>query len=417
LKNKIAPVLAVVALVFTLGVSASFAGLYTWNDTNGDWAAGSNWQGGTAPSGSVPTDELSFGDTQGTGYTASNDLTNTPAVVNEISGNSSSSSHQITLTGNQVQLAGTTPEVAQNGSGALSIQNDLNLTANTTLGGTGSGEVFLGGSISGAGGLTKTSSGQAILSGSSSYTGGTVVNGGTLYVGNSGGAGTSGTGTGSVTVNGGATVSGSGTISGAVNVNSGGTLMGKLTVGALAVNSGGDIAPGFGPNSGPGFGISTLNAGNTAFSGGGKYTFEVNDFTGTAGVDPGWDLLNIAGTLNLSSLSSLNPFIIQLDSLNLADGLGLAANFNQYCDYSLPIATASGGFVGNFAPDLFTIDTSGFQNPNSGFWTVSDAGGNLDLNYTAVPEPSMSMLWLSGCGIFALRFLLNRRSPTKSSAI
>jgi autotransporter-associated beta strand protein len=412
-----APVVTVLALILTLGVSTSFAGLYTWNDTNGDWAANSNWSGGTAPSGSVPTDALSFGDTQGTGYTANNDLTNVPSQFNQISANSASASHAITLTGNQMQLAGTTPEVAQNGSGALIVQNDLDLAANTTLGGTGSGEVILNGSISGAGGLTKTTSGEALLSGSSSYAGGTVVNGGTLYVGNSTGAGTSGTGTGSVTANTGATVTGSGTISGAVSVNSGATLMGKLTVGALTVNSGGDISPGFGPNSGPGFGVSTINAGNTTISGGGKYTFEVNDFSGTAGTDPGWDLLNITGTLNLSNLSPANPFIIQLQSLNLGDTLGLAANFNQYGDYSLLIASASDGFVGNFASDLFTVDTSGFQNANSGFWTVSDPGGNLDLNYTAVPEPSVAMLWLSGCGIFALRFLLLRRSSAKATTI
>jgi autotransporter-associated beta strand protein len=412
-KNKIAPVVTVLALILTLGVSTSFAGLYTWNDTNGDWAAGSNWQGGTAPSGSVPTDELSFGDTQGTSYTANNDIATVPTQLHEIAGNSTSQS--ILLTGNQIQFTGSGAQLAQNGGGALTVYNDINLNANNfTVGGTGSGPVTLHGVISDSGltlGLTQTSAITLGLYGASTYAGGTVVNAGTLVAANSG-AGTSATGSGSVTVNAGATVQGQGTISGTVNVNNGGTLRGfGLTVGGLNVNSGGDIAP-------AGLGPSTLNAGNTTFSGGGKYTFEVNDFAGTAGVDPGWDLLNITGTLNLSNLSPLNPFIIQLNSLNLFDDPGTAAaNFNQYGDYSLLIASASGGFVGNFASDLFTVDTSGFQNANSGFWTVSDPGGNLDLNYTAVPEPSMAMLWLSGCGIFALRFLLRRRSTAKATAI
>jgi autotransporter-associated beta strand protein len=404
-KNKIAPVLAVLTLIFALGVGASFAGIFMWNDTNGNWAADSNWQGASAPSGANNTDVLNFGDTQGTSYTAANDLTTVPAVINEIAGNSSS--HQINLTGNQVQLAGTTPELAQNGSGVLNVQNDLDLAANTTLGGSGSGGVILGGVISGSSaGLTKTTTGVATLTGSSTYGGGTVVNAGTLVVNNSG-AGSSGTGTGSVTVNG-ATVQGSGTISGAVTVNSGGTLKGTLTTGALTVNAGGDISPGNSPG--------TLNVGNTTLNSGGKYTFEVNDFSGTAGNDPGWDLLNIAGTLALGGIAPSNPFLIQLDSLT-GSVPGLAANFNQYGDYSLLIATASGGISG-FQSDLFTIDTTGFQNANNGFWTVSDAGGeSLDLNYTAVPEPSMAMLWLSGCGIFALRFLLRRHSTVKAGAI
>jgi autotransporter-associated beta strand protein len=414
-KSKIALVLAVPTLAFTLSFSSSFAGLYTWNDTNGDWAADSNWSGGTAPSGSVPTDTLSFGDRQGTSYMANNDLATVPSQFNQISANSTGTFDQINLTGNQVQLVGSGAELAQNGVGELNVANDLNLAANTTVGGTGSGVVVLTGAISGSSGLTinYSGSGGVILYGASSYAGGTVVNAGTLEVANTG-PGTSATGTGSVTVNAGATVIGEGTISGTVNVNNGGTLLGGgLTVGALNVNKGGDISPTFFGTGGP----SMLNAGNTLFAPGGKYTFEVNDFTGTKGVDPGWDLLNITGTLDLSNLSPVNPFIIQLNSLTIFDGVGAAANFNQYSDYSLLIASASGGFVGNFASDLFQIDTSGFQNANSGFWTVTDPGGSLDLNYTAVPEPSMAMLWLSGCGIFALRFLLFRRSSAKATEI
>lgn len=99
------------------------------------------------------------------------------------------------------------------------------------------------GRITGAAGLTKAGTGEAVLSGAHLYTGGTTVRSGTLRVNNAAG---SGTGTGGVTVNGGATLAGRGIISGPVAVAAGGHLSpGTNSVGTLTL-SGDGVALDFG---------------------------------------------------------------------------------------------------------------------------------------------------------------------------
>ena len=78
--------------------------------------------------------------------------------------------------------------------------------------------------------------------------------------------------------------------------------------------------------------------------------------------------------------------------------------------HTFTIATAAGGITG-FAPGDFVLDLSGYQNPLAeGFWSVSQSGNNLDLNFTAVPEPSMVMLWGVGLALFGARYILRKRA-------
>ena len=41
--------------------------------------------------------------------------------------------------------------------------------------------------------------------------------------------------------------------------------------------------------------------GNGEWAGGGSYDWEINDFDGTAGMDPGWDLMDITGQLSITA--------------------------------------------------------------------------------------------------------------------
>ena len=62
------------------------------------------------------------------------------------------------------------------------------------------------------------------------------------------------------------------------------------------------------------------------------------------------------------------------------------------------------GGITNFAANLFNIDITGFQNTHNGNFSITQNGNNLDLVYTAVPEPRAALL-----GGLGLLVLLRRR--------
>ena len=311
-----------------------------------------------------------------------------------ISGNNSGSLYMLNIAGGTVAL---------NHANALgtAYSDKVNITANATLqvsanvgpsslgvrvgsGVTGTINVNAGNTftvetlsnISGSGTFTKTGSGTMTLTGNSASLSGSVnVNGGTLRV------------------NAGASVGGTTT------VNSGGTLSGSGTLGTLVIASGGTLSPGNSPG--------TISAGNTTWAGGGNYLWEINDVDAGAGSDPGWDLLNITGTLTITATSG-NEFNILITSLTLANLGGNVHDFNGLNNYSWIIASASGGISGFDASD-FNLNLSNFTNPydtTPGAWSVSQSGNNILLNYQflggplggggggggAVPEPNTLLL-------------------------
>ena len=381
MKNTL--VVIVGALLISLAPLAVRADTFTWNDADGVWSDSNAWQGVVAPPGVTPPDSLSFGSVNG-GSNSTNDLGAGTASINSISANTgASANHSVNLYGDSIQMSGENASITAASGTQLAIHNDLNLVNNTGVGGNG-GTVTINGQVSGSGNLTVNGAGTYILNNSGNSYGGTAVNAGTLVVN---GNGT--TGAGSVTV--------SGT----------GVLKGSGTVGELHISSGGAIAPGNSPG--------TMHAGATEFGGGGVYVWELNDFTGTAGNDPGWDLLSVSGQLDVTALPT-DPFVIKLTTLTLGDTAGQAANLNPRESYSMAIATASGGIVG-FNPNDFVLDLSGYQNPlNEGFWSISKAGNSIDLNFTAVPEPSTVMLWLVGLAVFGTRYILRKRATAVVSA-
>ena len=165
--------------------------------------------------------------------------------------------------------------------------------------------------------------------------------------------------------------SGSANGGGTVIVTGGGTLAGNGSVGNLIVNSGGTVSPGASPGT-----ISVT--GNATWGEAGTYAWQVNDATGTAGADPGWDLTAITGTLTISATSG-SKFAINASSLTL-DGSS-PKNFSPGISYAWKIASAAGGVTG-FDASKFTINTSGFFFAGGGTFSVVNSGNDINLVFT-----------------------------------
>ena len=165
--------------------------------------------------------------------------------------------------------------------------------------------------------------------------------------------------------------SGSANGGGTVIVTGGGTLAGNGSVGNLVVNNGGTLSPGASPGT-----ISVT--GNATWGEAGTYAWQVNDATGTAGADPGWDLTAITGTLTISATSG-SKFTINVSSLTL-DGAS-PKNFSPGTGYTWKIASAAGGVTG-FDASVFAINTSGFFFPGGGTFSVANSGNDINLVFT-----------------------------------
>jgi autotransporter-associated beta strand protein len=309
------------------------------------------------------------------GFTAisGNLLIDAGAAVWLDQGNQFAAASDVVVNGTLVGKSADTNAInALTGSGTISATQSDTLEVNSgTFTGTITEEA--GGDLA----LTKKSSGTLTLTGANTYTGATTIQGGKLIV------------------------NGSPHASSAVTIEAGGTLAGSGTVGALTVKSGGVISPGDGPG--------TLTSGSQTWEPGGTYHWEINDATGATGTATDW--LNIAGDLVLST-SAGTPFTIEVTSLTLANVAGPAANFDPAADYTWTLATATSPITG-FDPSHFIIDTSGFANaPGSDHFTLSTSGPNLQLTYSAVPEPAPLGF---GFAVLCILGVLHRRSGRRPS--
>lgn len=161
---------------------------------------------------------------------------------------------------------------------------------------------------------------------------------------------------------------------------------------ADSIANGGTLSPG--DNSA----VGTLNAGRADFADGGNYLFNLNSVSGGAGV--GYDLLNLDGTGtangNLNITATSGSFGIKV--------VGPATGFNDAISQSFTLVQALG--VTGFSTGAFTLDTTGFGPAFTGSFSLAKNGNNLDLVYTAIPEPVS--IGLLGMGLM----LLKRRRPT-----
>jgi autotransporter-associated beta strand protein len=297
----------------------------------------------------------------------------------------------VSLTGNldissSFSLSGTgAGKLDLTATGNSSVTGDLAL-ANTTNTWTVNPSLTMdvSGAISGTNAaITKDGTGTLTLSGANTYSGNTTVSDGTLIInGNQSGA------------------------TGAMTINANGTLAGSGTIGASLLTVNGVIAPGNSPG--------TLATGSQLWNDGGSYLWEINasdiDGGGSIGTDPGWDWLDINGSLDLSLLSA-GGFTIDIDSLTSGNIAGDAVGFDTWTkgapgdfDYSFTIATFD-SLIGTFDASLFTLDSSGFTNGPSWDWQIKLSGSDLVLEAYAVPEPSSAAL----LGLGGLALMLRRK--------
>jgi fibronectin-binding autotransporter adhesin len=274
-------------------------------------------------------------------------------------------------------IGGTGVLVVANG-GMVQVANTMGVWQTGSISIQNAGAVHVAGALTNAG-LIEIATGGTLSAGSG-------VNTGTLH--------NDGTYTGDLAVLDGGTVSGSGVFYGDVSIGDGGILS---------------------PGNSPG----TLSAINAEFGGGGNFLFEINDALGSAGSDPGWDLLSLDGVLTISADSS-NPFNINITSLALDNTAGVAANFDPTQKYSWGFVYAEGGING-FAEDAFLLSWDDFLNPlvkgSFFFISMSDDEKWLYLNYVdrltkpgekpkpdVVPEPSTFALFgLGAVGLLGAR--------------
>lgn len=240
--------------------------------------------------------------------------------------------------------------------------------------------------------IVKSGLGTWVLAAANTYAGTTTVNGGTLRVTNTTG---SGTGTGAVTINSGGRFEGSHTSTGNV-------------AGAVTVNGGGTLAGG---NSSTGTGTLILNGGVT-FNASSILAVSITDGTTTGLASSGTSTLGPTATptsntyLNLTAGTETGLSTNPLFSVNL--------NNISFVNYQQPHSYRIGqGFGDQSALSITDPARFSFFNLSTGtisidtFSLTGDAGGNLYLNFTPVPEP-MTILAIGLTGLVVGRRLRRR---------
>ncbi len=203
-------------------------------------------------------------------------------------------------------------------------------------------------------------------------------------------------GSGSITINGGHFKTNSSVAVADVITFTSGTLSGTGEIAsAVSVGANANLAPGNSPG-------NQLFSGGLTFNNSGTYQWEINDFGGAQGTDPGWDHIDVTGGWDISNLTT-GGFTIDVISLALSNLTGLASGFNELLDYSFNLLSFD-SIVGSFSSSLFVLDLGNFQNSFTGIWSLAVIGNDFQLNYDglgpAVPLPGG--LWLILAGILML---------------
>jgi fibronectin-binding autotransporter adhesin len=341
------------------------------------------------------------------------------------------------------------------GNGNLALQNTAGAVladaiALTVGNNAGSGSTptssSYSGVLSGFGSILKTGSGtQTLTNASNSYTGATFVNAGTLAL-SSAGSTNNIANSSAISVAAGATLNVAGLSSGTIVLNpasgtahtggqvlgggstsAAGTVTGNITAaGGAVVSAGSSTALGTGAATA----VGTLSTGGQTWGSNGEFSEKINAATGTAGTD--WDQINMTSLSVTATGADLNHdfYIAPVATLT---GLTYGSQYTWVIgNVSSGGATGSGGaalatgsnLLGTSVSTPFALDTSGFTAATAagalptaqGNFTLElitgagITGENIQLQYTATPEPGTTLLVLGG----VMPLLGGRRRRRKS---
>ena len=369
-----------------VGQTAAAQTVYTWTGSGGNsnnWNTPRNWSNDTRPVSDISNSTVVFSILSTTNLSNNNNIGTLSLRGIQVF----SPSGPINVSGTDTITLGVGGVDLSTATQNLTLATPIALGANQTWSVNSGRTLTVSGVVSGSSTLTKSGAGTLLLTGANSHTGTTTVDAGTLTLGT-----------------GGSLAAGS-----AVTVNTGGTLGGSGTVNGTLAVAGGTVAPGTS-------GTGTFTAGNTTLAGGTRYTFEINNATGTAGSSSGWDLLtgvDNSRTLTITATAA-TPIQINVFSLQANQTPGLAANFDNTQSYTWKIADFDGGISG-YSADKFVINTTGpngnFQNALAGgtFSTsLGESNTALYLNFTPVPEPT-TVLALAAAGLGGVGLVRRRQ--------
>ncbi|MEI6603804.1 MAG: DUF6288 domain-containing protein [Verrucomicrobiota bacterium] len=280
--------------------------VFTWNSAvSGNWSDSTKWATGSGKPGIAGQTDYVLDFSKSGTYTASHDLS-TGYLLNQLN-----FAGAVTLAGtNSLVLTAngaTPPRIYQNSASGVTLSMPLNLAADLTIGGSGSGQMELAAVISGAGGLTKEGAGTLKIDGltPNTYSGATIINHGKLHLG---------------TMVSGSSPSCTGTMgTGPVTLNSGGIIeFDRVTAtNALILNGGTIISPnGWGASwSGP----VTLNS-NTTVQADSGMSFS-GDISGAGGfIKTGGGTLSLSGANRFSGAVAVQAGTLKAASLNRVSG-------------------------------------------------------------------------------------------------
>lgn len=168
---------ALLASIFLFpGIVLAANGPDTWlGQTDGYFSNAANWDPASTNQPPISGDSWVFGASGAGGSALTNDLGDGSSVAG-ITFNDGATAY--TISGHSIVLTGS---VTNNDADTQTINLDMTMAATRTF--TGTGNITVGGVLSGAGGLTKSGSGTLTLMGANTYDGSTSVSGGPLELG------------------------------------------------------------------------------------------------------------------------------------------------------------------------------------------------------------------------------------------
>jgi autotransporter-associated beta strand protein len=183
-------------------------------------------------------------------------------------------------------------------------------------------------------------------------------------------------------------------------VDNNGRLAGNGTfASSVSIGTGAILSPGLTE----GGAIGTLAFDRLELNSGGVLEWQILDPNSAFGHDQ----IDISTPTTLVvNATSLDRFTLKVISLALDGSLGLLDGFDPSQPYTWTVFNSD--YTTGFDPAKFNIDASQFTNSlsfnghDNGFFSLSETGSSLVLNFTPVPEPSTYALLALGLGLVAV---------------